>query len=135
MAEVQINYLAVLLAAFLGFVIGGLWYSPLLFGNAWMNASGVTEEQVNSGNKGKIFGLTAVFLLIMSYCLAMFLATPEIGLSAGAFYGFLTGFGWIFFGIGVVALFELRSWTYILINGGYWVVTMTLMGAVIGGWR
>jgi hypothetical protein len=135
MTQVDINFLAVLVAALGGFVIGGLWYSPLLFGRAWMTAAGVTEAQVNGGSKGKIFGLTFVFLLIMAYCLAMFLAAPEIDLAAGAFYGFLTGFGWIFFGIGVVALFELRSWAYILINGGYWVVTMTVMGAILGGWR
>jgi hypothetical protein len=65
----------------------------------------------------------------------MFLADPTVTLASGAFYGFLAGFGWLFFGIGVVALFEQRSWTYILVNGGYWVVTMTAMGAVLGVWK
>ena len=46
-----------------------------------------------------------VFLLIMAICLSAFLGTPEIDLQSGALYGFLTGFGWIFFGIAVVALF------------------------------
>ena len=132
--DAEISALAVFVAALLGFVVGGLWYSPLLFGNAWMRAAGVTEEQVNGGDKAKIFGLTFVALLIMSFCLAGFLSTPEITATTGALYGFLTGFGWIFFGIMVVALFELRSWSYILINGGYWTVTMTVMGAVIGAW-
>ena len=132
--EVHMNATAILVATVVGFVVGGLWYSPLLFGNAWMRAAGVTEDQVNGGNKVKIFGLTFLFLLIMAVCLAAFLGAPEINLKSGAFYGFLTGFGWIFFGIGVVALFEQRSWSYIFINGGYWVVTMTVMGAVLGGW-
>lgn len=135
MDGVSINWFAVLAAAFAGFVVGGLWYSPLLFGNLWMRVAGVSEEQVAQGNKAKIFGFTLIFLLIMSVCLAMFLATPDITLQKGALYGFLTGFGWIFFAIGVVALFELRSWSYILINGGYWVVTMTLMGAILGAWK
>ena len=135
MGDVDIHILAVLAAALLGFVVGGLWYSPLLFGRAWMRAAGVTEEQVNGGNKAKIFGVTFIFLLIMSFCLAAFLGAPEVTLQSGALYGFLTGFGWIFFAFGVVALFELRSWSYIFINGGYWVVTMTLMGAVLGGWK
>ncbi|EAQ98377.1 DUF1761 domain-containing protein [Congregibacter litoralis] len=135
MDGVSINWFAVLAAAFAGFVVGGLWYSPLLFGNLWMRVAGVSEEQVAQGNKARIFGFTLIFLLIMSVCLAMFLATPDITLQKGALYGFLTGFGWIFFAIGVVALFELRSWSYILINGGYWVVTMTLMGAILGAWK
>ena len=130
----QISPLAVLVAAIAGMALGALWYSPLLFGNAWMRAAGITEEQVNAGNKLKIFGLTFLFLLIMAICLAAFLGTPEIDLESGTIYGFLTGFGWIFFAIGVNALFEQRSWKYILINGGYWVAVMTVMGAVIGGW-
>lgn len=135
MGDVAINYLAVVAAAFAGFVVGGLWYSPLLFGKAWMREAGVSEEAVNGGNKAKIFGFTFVFLLIMSYCLAAFLAAPNVDIAAGALYGFLTGFGWIFFGIAVVALFELRSWTYIFINGGYWAVTMTLMGVILATWK
>ena len=135
MEEVTVSVMAVVAAALAGFVVGGLWYSPLLFGNPWMRAAGVTEEQVAAGNKARIFGLSLIFLLIMSYCLAMFIGTPDITWKTGAFYGFLTGFGWIFFACGVVALFELRTWTYVLVNGGYWVVTMTLMGAILGGWR
>jgi hypothetical protein len=41
----------------------------------------------------------------------------------------------LFFAIGVVALFERRPWTYLLVNGGYWVVTMTAMGAILGAWK
>ncbi|WOJ96580.1 DUF1761 domain-containing protein [Congregibacter brevis] len=133
--DVSVSVSAIVVAALAGFFVGGLWYSPLLFGKAWMKAADISEEQIASGNKAKIFGLTFIFLLIMSVCLAMFLGTPDITLQSGALYGFLTGFGWIFFAFGVVALFELRSWSYILVNGGYWVVTMTLMGAILGGWN
>ena len=133
------NLLAVVIAALVGFVVGGLWYSPMLLGNAWMKAAGVTEEQINGGNKAKIFGISLIALLIMSYCLEMFIgpstASAANAWGMGAFYGFLTGFGWIFFAFVVVGLFELRSWAYMLINGGYWVVTMTLMGAILGGWN
>ena len=131
----EFNALAVLVAALIGFVIGALWYSPMLFGRAWMRAAGVSEEQIAGGNKARIFGLTFLFLLIMAYCLAMFLGDPSITLQTGALYGFFTGFGWLFFAIAVIALFELRSWTYILVNGGYWVVTMTAMGAILGAWK
>jgi hypothetical protein len=135
MDAVSINWMAIVAAAVVGFVVGGLWYSPALFGKIWMDAAGLTEEQLAGGRKARIFGLSLIFLLIMSYCLAMFLATPDITLQTGALYGFLTGFGWIFFAFGVVGLFELRSWSYILVNGGYWVVTMTLMGAILGAWK
>ncbi len=55
--EVSLNVTAILVATVSGFVVGGLWYSPLLFGNAWMRAAGISEEQVNGGYYAKIFGL------------------------------------------------------------------------------
>ena len=36
-----VNYWAVLVAAVVAFVMGGLWYSPLLFGRAWAKLRGL----------------------------------------------------------------------------------------------
>lgn len=129
-----LNWLAVLAAALVPFVTGFLWFGPVL-GKAWMAASGMTEEKARQGNMGKIFGVSALLQLLMSFCLAMFLNTPEIGASQGAFYGFLTGFGWIGPAFAVSALFEQRSGAYMLIHGAYWTVSFTLMGLVLGAWR
>lgn len=142
MAEISINWPAVVAAALAGFAIGGLWYSPLLIGNLWMEEAGVTHEQINGGNKAKIFGGAFVSLLIMSYCLDLFIGlTTDVSAGfhspsqQGAFYGFCCGAGWILFALVVVGLFEHRSWKYMAINGGYWVVTMTTMGGILGGWN
>lgn len=129
-----LNIWAVLAATLLTFVIGAIWYGPL-FGNIWMKTVGLSEDEINEGNMAKIFGLAFIFELIMAFCLAMFLNDPSIGISEGTFYGFLTGFGWIFFALAVNALYERRSWKYIFINGGYWVVTFTLMGLILGAWK
>ena len=129
-----INWLAVLVAGISAFVIGGVWYSPALFGKAWMSENNLTTEAVQRGNKAKIFGWTLVLSLIMAANLAMFLNAPEIDLSMGILYGFLTGV-WIFCGIAIVALFELKSARYIFINGGYMLIALTLMGAIIGAWK
>ncbi|MFK7969919.1 MAG: DUF1761 domain-containing protein [Bacteroidia bacterium] len=37
--------------------------------------------------------------------------------------------------LGTNALFEQKSWRYIAINVGYWIVTLTLMGGLISVWR
>jgi hypothetical protein len=135
MNPTSINWLAVLAATLSAFIIGGLWYSPILFGKVWMKASGVTEEKAKSGNSLKIFGISFIFILVAAINLAFFLADASITAGNGALYGFLTGFGWVFMGIGVIALFEQRNWKYLLINGGYWVVTLTLMGLILGSWK
>jgi len=129
-----INWPAVLVAGLSAFALGGAWYSRPLFGNAWMQDSNLTEEQIKQGNKGKIFGFTAIFSLIMAVNLAMFLADAKTTVAWGAQAGFLAGV-WTFSAIAINGLFELKCWRYIFINGGYSMVSLTLMGAIIGMWR
>lgn len=131
----HINYLAVIAAAVASFVIGGLWYSPLLFQKPWMAANRLSDADLSRGGTGAIFGTSFLLALIMAANLAAFLAAPDTTLAWGATAGALTGFGWVAPGVATIALFERRSWTYILINGGYWAVALTVMGAIIGGWR
>jgi len=63
------NWLANLLSALIPLVIGAIWYNPKVFGNAWMKASGMTEEQIRSGNMLVIFGLTYILGLFASLTL------------------------------------------------------------------
>lgn len=135
----NINFLAVIAATLSTFLVGWLWYGPL-FGKAWMNAVGLSEEQLQQGSMAKIFGLAFVFEFIMAFNLAMFFyGSPEgaemITAGTGAFYGFLTGFGWIFFALAINSLYEQKSWKYMLINGGYWTVALTVMGLILGAWK
>ena len=52
----EVNWLAVLAATVGSFVLGGLWYSPLLFAKPWQAAAGLTDEQLKAGNPALIFG-------------------------------------------------------------------------------
>ena len=129
-----INYLAVVVAAVSAFVIGGLWYSPLLFQKPWMAVNKLTEADLKGG-EAKIFGISFVLCLVMAANLAAFLAGPDTTTAWGATAGALAGVGWVALGLGVVSLFERRPLAYSLINGGYWAVAMTVMGAILGAWR
>jgi len=131
----QINFLAVVAAALSTFVLGGLWYSPLLFGRAWMRANGFTEQQVQGFNKLRAFGGSFVLALVMSANLAMFLADPKTTVIWGMTAGALAGAGWVGCAIAVIGLFENRSWAYIGINAGYQIVSFVVMGAILGAWR
>lgn len=135
MESVQINHLAVLVAALSTFLLGGLWWSPVLFEKAWKQENQFTDEMLKQGNMAKIFGLAFVFSLIMAYNLAFFLGDPEIKAGTGALYGFFTGFGWVAMAIFIIGLFERKSWRYLRINGGYMVVAFTIMGLILGVWK
>ncbi|MCB9237428.1 MAG: DUF1761 domain-containing protein [Flammeovirgaceae bacterium] len=49
--------------------------------------------------------------------------------------GFLTGFGWAAAIFTAIALFEQKSWKYIMINSGYIIVYFTVIGFILGLWR
>lgn len=60
----NINYLAVFVAALSTFLIGGLWYSPILFGKAWMKANNLTEGDQSDTNNAKVFGDSSIFCVL-----------------------------------------------------------------------
>ena len=124
----NINYFAVLAAAAVDFILGGLWYSPLLFGKAWMRANNFTDADVQTFSKARMFGWSIVFSLVMALNLAMFLAAPDTNASWGMTAGALAGLGWVAMAIAIIGLFENKSWSYIAINGGYMTVAFTIMG-------
>jgi Protein of unknown function (DUF1761) len=129
-----INVLAILVAAASAFVVGGLWYSPALLGRLWKRANGFGENEPPPATP-KIFVVSFLLCLVMAANLAIFLNDPKTTAAWGATAGFLAGFGWIAMGIGVVATFERRPWSYVFVNGGYMTVALVLMGAILGAWR
>jgi len=129
-----LNPWAILVATLSAFLLGGLWYSPVLFGALWKKANRFGADEPPAAT-GKIFAISFVLSLVMAFNLAIFLNDPKTTLAWGATAGFLAGFGWIAMGLAVVAMFERRPWSYILVNGGYLTVALVLMGAILGAWR
>ena len=128
----ETNWIAVLGAALAGFVIGGLWYGPLL-GKAWQAESGLSDEAMKNGNMARIFGLTFALNLIAAFILAHVMATYQHpGLYISAMIGFGIGLGFVATSIGVNYLFARKSLKLFLIDGGYWTLVYTVMGAIFG---
>ena len=99
-----------------------------------MKANGF-KDQPPAGNTAKIFGISFVFSLVMAFNLAKILDDPVTTAAWGATAGFLAGFGWCFMGIGIICLFERKPWSYVLVNGGFLTVALTVMGLILGAWR
>jgi hypothetical protein len=130
-----INWFAVITAAIFNFLLGGLWYSPLLFGKAWQKENNFTDDDLKKGNMAKIFGFSFLWSIIMAANLGLFLAGPNTDLIWGMTAGLLTGLGWVAMAIFTIGLFERKSVRYMLINAGYMTVSFTIMGLIIGAWR
>jgi hypothetical protein len=125
----KVNYLAVVAAALSSFLIGGLWYSPILFAKAWMREAGIPEERLRENVAG-VFGGALVLAFVIAFNLSLFLGT-EASIAWGAGAGALAGVGWAAMSLATVFLFERRSLMLIVIDGGYLAVSYTVMGAVI----
>ena len=130
----NLNWLAIIVAAVSAFVLGSLWYSPLMFARRWMKETGITEESTKNINMTKIFSLAFLLSLIAAFFLALFIG-PDAGGIFGTTAGFMAGLGWVFTFMGISYLFEARSMAHFLINSLYSVASLTLMGFIIGVWQ
>lgn len=128
----KVNYVAALVAALSSFLIGGVWYSPILFARAWMREAGLAEEKLRKG-VARAFGWAFLMSVVAAVNLAFFLG-PDPSIAWGATAGALAGIGWAVTALATVFLFERRSAMLILIDGGYLAVAYTVMGAVLGAW-
>jgi hypothetical protein len=127
----NLNWYAVSTAALSTFIIGGIWYT--MFEKSWMDANNFTSDYLKERKMPLVFGLSFVLSFVMSLNLAMFIGNQ--GLAYGFMAGFLAGFGWVAFAIAIIALFEKRPLKYVLINGGYMLVSFSVMGAILGAWK
>jgi Protein of unknown function (DUF1761) len=135
MENLHLNHLAVFVCALLSLVIGALWYSPVLFFKAWQKETGLSDEQVAKANPLKTYSLTLLLAWVISYNLAFFLGDSKTTWRWGLVAGLLAGVGWTVTTFVIIALFEQRSFKYVLINGGYITVYFALIGLVLGIWR
>ena len=127
----EVNWLAVALCAVGSLVLGGIWYSPMLFAKGWQQAAGLSDDQLKSGKMVKIFGLTFVLSFVAATVFAMFLG-PNFGVGPATAAGFSAGLCWVAASYGITYLFEHRPLKLWLVNGGYHTLQFTLFGAIIG---
>jgi hypothetical protein len=132
--EASVNYWAVLVAAVSSFVIGGLWYAPFLFGNAWQKATGLTDEELKETNMAKTFGLSFILSVMIAYGMAMFFG-GEVDFQMGLMYGSMTALFFVIPSMGTNSLFEHHSLKLFLINAGYNLLTYVVIGGIIGAWH
>ena len=85
------NYWAILVAAVSSFLLGGLWYSPVLFGNAWNRENGGVPP---AGHPARVFGVALLFSLVAAACFAWWLG-PAPSLASALQAGAVAGGGFV----------------------------------------
>ena len=138
MSYPYINIWAVLVSALAFWVLGALWYSPVLFSKRWQKEVGFKEEEISKTNMFKVFGLSFVLMLFMVWALNFVINShkPEdVSLLLGLHYGAFMGFFFSMLTMGINYLYQRRSIVLWLIDGIYVVLGLSIAGMILGAWR
>ncbi|MDX6613661.1 MAG: hypothetical protein QOD75_2847 [Blastocatellia bacterium] len=132
----KIKYLAVLVAAIVHWLLGGVWYG-VLFKNPFMTR--ITPQQLlrmEGQNEGMALGVAFVMSLLLCYILAHFIHyTKARSAMAGAQTAFWLWLGFIFSTNIATVLFEARPRGLFAINVAYQLVACIIAGIILAVWR
>lgn len=142
----QVNYLAVIVAAIVIFVLGGLWYSPVLFAKKWIALQGRTEEQMRAdaarSNMPVMYLMAFITALIIAWAMAVLAVAlvPSHATATGQWLwrgiklGCFCWFGFVLPTTFATSLFSMKPRQLWLIDAGYNLVSFVIAGAIILGW-
>ena len=130
----SINLLVIFGATVAANLIGGVWYSPFMFGNMWRKDAELGESSGAMPNPAGTF-VTAFILQLLAASMLGGLLGHNVGPSEGARLGALLGFTLVFTAVGITNLFEGRPRRLVVIHAGYHMVALSVMGAIIGQWN
>jgi len=130
----DVNWIGVVVAALAGFLVGGIWYGPIM-GKKWLGAVGLTEEDVQQGHMPMIYGGAFAFSLLASWTLAhTFQSYADLGAEFSVLVKVMTSFGvalgFIVPAIGTNYLFSQKTKQLFFIDASYWLLFYIAMGLV-----
>lgn len=136
--EIPINYIAVIGAAVAAIVLGALWYGPV-FGKQWMALAGLTKEGMKSMKMSPAVAMFGGLItsLLMAYVLSHGITFGNAYLGTSGVAGGMMGAFWYWLGFAVpltggAYLWEGKSIKLWILNAGYYLVALMLMGAILG---
>lgn len=137
-SRIRQNWWANLVAAIACFVFEAIWYS--LFLNQWLAGIGRTRDWLEHSVDRIPEPLQYLTALVSSVVMAAAIScVVQLTGPLTAYRGMRVSTAlWIGFTITVFAteyVFEVRPWSLLLINAGFWLIGMNLMGLIVGAWK
>lgn len=114
-------------------MIGMLWYSPLLFGNAWMRASKIKAGEVNM-HSGHLIG-AALIGFTLSLCLAYLNdAANLMTCRASIEHALLYWLAFVATSQFSQVIWQKKSFELYMIEAGYWAVNLAVISCIVTRW-
>lgn len=133
----KVNYLAVITAAFAALVEGAAWYSPVLFGNAWMELRGLNPATM-AEMKIPVWEILAEFVrsLVVAYVLARLVVfTGVVGWKGAVQLAFWVWLGFQAMAIAGSVIHENYPWQLYAIHAGDALAKTLVMAVILSVWR
>lgn len=133
--ELDVNWLAVVVATVAHQALGALWYG-VLFRNKWLRTMGMTPEEIETEGPGGEMALGAVASLLSALALALLLTFPADpstadGIAAGA----VAGVGFVAAATFMNGAYEQKPITLSVLFGAYYTLGLVVVGAILGAWQ
>ena len=134
MQEFQINWFAILAGVIIKQAIGAFWYSPALFSPSWCKLTGVSEVEMKA-SLVKALIPEVIGSALMAFVLVHAVHyTGAHNWAQGAAVGFFNWLGFVAVATLDSVMFEKRPWQLYLIQNGYLLLALLLMGVVLAVW-
>jgi hypothetical protein len=133
MKHLQFNHAAFLACALFQWVLGVVWYSPLLFGKPW---AAMVNFDPKKRRSPMLYGAVSLLAnLSISFLLLHEIQWAQInGLKRGAFLGFVLWCGFFAAPLFVANFYESRPYRLFAIQAGYWLIALVGSGAMLARW-
>jgi hypothetical protein len=133
--EISLHWWAVIVAALAQWLLGWAWYGPI-FGKAWMKLTGQSMDggSKSDGIRAMVWGLLCA--LVMSLILAMLISSaPLPSVWCGLLIGATMWLGFIATTMINPVLYERRPFKLYVLNSGYYLISLAIMGLILASWR
>ncbi len=133
--EVSLDWIAILIATAVAMAVGAIWYGPL-FGNRWLKLVGLKKKDTEQNWQKPMMAMLIMALvqaIVLTYLITFassFYNQLDTGL--GMLVGFIVWLGLVVPTIVGNNMFARRNNELNYIEAGNSLVTLVLMGAVIG---
>jgi len=141
----ELNMLAVGVAALFPMIIGFIYFHPKVLGGVWMKANGFTLESVGKGPNPVLYVVALVLSFLLSLWMSGNVAGPGQDVAPdghsyatfghGVIHGMVISLLVLLPVLGTISIFEKRGWGWLFTNLGYWMITLALMGGILSAWR
>jgi len=135
MQAISINWWAILAAVASNFVIGGLWYSPVLFMKPWLEMSAVKKSDFDAGLPKALAGdliAASAMALVLDHIIHW---SNVAGLAQGLLIALLIWLGFIAAVLLSSVTYEHKPFKFLAINALYRLATVMAMGAILTLWQ